>query len=351
MALLNKFSAFLVLAAINVVLVLGLVTGIELAFGDWFAPYMPPAVVVVNRSYTYHQELYEPPGDVLYIRDKYGLRGVHEPLAQVELVTVGGSTTDQRYITERETWQDALRSLSGIRVANAGADGMTSLGHVVAVTEWLHEIPDFRPKYHLHYIGVNDASLGKESAVYDRPGAQAPLLRTIRRRSLIAKAAEKLWFQASGPREVSHGRITEADDAQPKMRKPAIDAGDIEKFIETTYKPNLRRLIALHRQRSESVVFVSQPAHPAIVRWTAGEPLVSAKYPDLDRWAVALGLINRATEAVCRETADICRFSDLATRVRFELRDFYDLVHATPAGARKIGGFLAEELAFIRPGT
>lgn len=346
----NKFSAFLVLVAVNVGLALGLVTVIELAFGDWFATFTPPAVVIVDRSYTFHQTLYDPPGEVLYVRDRYGLRGLHVPLAQVGLVTVGGSTTDQRYITEGQTWQDVLQSLGGIHVANAGADGMSSQGHIIAVSEWLHRIPGLHAKYYLHYVGVNDATLGQHSATYDRPGRRAPLLQAIRRRSVIVKEAAKIWPPAIEPREVSHGRITVANDATPKMHRPAIEANDVLNFIETTYKPNLRRLIALHRQRAESVIFVSQPAHPGIVRWADGEPLVSTEY-QLDQWAVALGLVNRATAAICRETADICRFSDVATQVQFEMRDFYDLVHATPSGAGKIGRFLSQELASIRPKT
>jgi hypothetical protein len=102
-----------------------LTIGVELAFGNWFTPYVIPQHVIVNRTYVYRQELYQPAGKIVYSRDRFGLRGVHEPLPKVELVTVGGSTTDQRYIGEGETWQDALRSRSGIAVANAGNDGMT----------------------------------------------------------------------------------------------------------------------------------------------------------------------------------------------------------------------------------
>ena len=324
------------------------VVAIELLFGNWRSAYLPPLSAVVDRSYIYRQNLYAPFGDVVYERDKYGLRGVREPLPKIELVTVGGSTTDQRYVGEGKTWQDVLRMRSGIAVANAGVDGMSSFGHLIAITEWLHRLPDFSPAYYLHYIGANDGSMSGEPTEYDRSGADRPWLRTIRRRSAIYRAIRKLWTSASAPREVNHGTVrVPPGGLPPDTIKVEIDARDIEDYIETAYKPNLRKLLALHRNRGEKAIFVSQSAHPAIIAWRGSDTYVSAKFPELQHWALALRLMNTATEAVCREDA-ACRFIDLAGQLRFDGDDFYDLVHTTPAGARKIGAFLADQLAFIR---
>src|SRR3954447_24926660 len=96
--------AFHTIAASNLALLVALTIGLELAFGNWFETFVPPQSAIVNRSYKYRQELYHPYGDVLYSRDKYGLRGTHEMVSEIELATVGGSTTDQHYITEGQTW-------------------------------------------------------------------------------------------------------------------------------------------------------------------------------------------------------------------------------------------------------
>jgi hypothetical protein len=350
MATRSKFSAFLLLAGVNLGLATLFVGGIELAFGNWFAPYVPPRVVDVNGTYIYRQTLYEPPSEVVYRRDKYGLRGVHLPVLQVELVTVGGSTTDQRYLTEGETWQDELGALSGVVVANAGADGMSSFGHVVAVTEWLHAIPDLSPKYYLHYIGLNDASLSLDPRqhVFDRSGITTTSWRlAIQRRSAIMHTVEML--RSRRPRQVAHGASTPMPDAE--MIAVDVDHGAIDLFIETVYKPNLRKLMSLHRQRSETTIFVSQAVHPSLVQWRDGKTFVAAHARDFARYAVTLQMINAATQATCRESADVCHFFDLAQELRFEAQDFYDPFHATPAGARKIGAFLAKELDGIRGGS
>jgi hypothetical protein len=236
-----------------------------------------------------------------------------------------------------------LRTLTGARVANAGVDGMTSFGHLVAVSEWLHEIPNFSPKSYLHYIGVNDAALIQESRQhdFDRSGRSNPWLLSFSKRSAIAGAVQKLWFRSTGPRTVGHGAITPQPNAT--FVKVDTDQDTIEPFIESVYKPNLRKLIQLHRGRNERVIFVSQVAHPSLIQWKNGETFVAAGSGNLGTFAAALSMINIATETTCRESADLCRFYDLTTRVRFEAHDFYDLVHTTPSGARKIGAFLAEE--------
>jgi hypothetical protein len=185
--------------------------------------------------------LYAPPGDIHYVRDQYGLRGIREPISAVDLVTVGGSATDQRYIDEGQTWQDIMRKTCDARIANAGADGMNSFGHIVAVAEWLHRIPNFQPKTFLHYIGANDASLGAEPRDSDLSGKQTPWFRGIRRRSVIAW--EGLLARSSPPREVVHGRITVSTNAPP-LRKVSVFPDKIAEFVETNYKSNLRRLLA-----------------------------------------------------------------------------------------------------------
>ena len=46
---------------------------------------------------------------IYYSRDQWGLRGESfKNPSDVKMLTVGGSTTDQRYITEGETWQDVM---------------------------------------------------------------------------------------------------------------------------------------------------------------------------------------------------------------------------------------------------
>jgi hypothetical protein len=50
---------------------------------------------------------------------------------------------------------------------------------------------------------------------------------------------------------------------------------------------------------------------------------------------------NAELLAFCAETGAIC--IDLAAELEFEIGDFYDAIHTTPSGSRKIGAYLAEQ--------
>lgn len=335
--------------AINLILLLLGLLGIELVMGDWFTPYVPPNSAVVDRHYTYDQALYDPPGRIAYLRDKYGLRGVHEPLPTIDIVAVGGSTTDQRYITEGETWQDVMRAAGNFRVANAGIDGMTSSGHLIAIEEWLHRIPALAPRAYLHFIGVNDASVSRaDRANYDGSGATGSWLRKLANRSAFAKALRRLRSPEAATLNIGHLRI-EADGEGPFV-KVADDGDASEQYVRETYGPNLRRLIEMHRRRGETTILVSQPANPQLVRWNDEGTFVSTQISGQGKWALRLRAINAATQVVCQAYPDHCRFIDLAGQVRFMPGDFYDRAHCTPAGARRIGLFLASALSVGGPG-
>ena len=328
--------------AINGVLVAAVLVAAEVTFGSWFRPSIPPRSAIVDRTLSYRQNLYEPASVITYTRDRDGLRGVRGPLDAVQLVTLGGSTTDQRFIADGETWQDVITSLTGIQIANAGIDGMSSSGHLIAMQEWLHPIPNLRARFFLHFIGVNDAWLPGQLAPSDQPGTNSWMTR-IRLRSAIVRGASQLLDLMHATEEVRHAKIIPHQLDNIEAVKAHVDRDVIQAFVETHYKTNLQRLLDLHRDHGEQAIFVSQPAHPAVLL-RRGNDVFTRSYLSPPRWAVALGMMNAATAQVCRSRPETCRFIDVAGKAEFEQADFYDSVHVTPAGACKLGTFLAREL-------
>ena len=333
---------FLRVVGVNALLIAMMIIAVEVAFGNWFEPSVLPRSAIRDQTLTFRQTLYDPASIVTYTRDRDGLRAVHGPLEQVSLVTLGGSTTDQRFITEGETWQDVLASLARFEVANAGIDGMSSSGHLVALQEWLYRIPKLRARYFLHYIGVNDAWLPNHLAPSDQAGTNS-LATRIRLRSAIVHGAAHLWQLAGGSTLAQHARIVphELDTIVPV--KAVVNREEIQAFIDTRYKPNLQRILELHQSRGERAIFVSQPTHPAVLVHKDDE-VFTRSYLAPPRWAVALEMMNAATAQVCGSRPHTCHFIDVAGQLEFEEADFYDSVHVTPAGARRLAAFLAGEL-------
>jgi len=108
-------------------------------------------------------QLYYRPGSsvVYYRRDASGYRGFDRDSRPI-LLTIGGSTTDQKYVSDNETWQFVLEAELGnkINVVNAGVDGQSTFGHLVSVRDW-HSSEFKGGKVHgiLFYFGVNDGRL------------------------------------------------------------------------------------------------------------------------------------------------------------------------------------------------
>jgi hypothetical protein len=328
------------LVGINLFVLLIFVAVFELSFGSWFVPYVLPNPKKFNGSFTFRQSMYQPAGLITYARDRYGLRGVQGPIETVKLVTVGGSTTDQALIGDGQTWQDVIREKTGINVANAGLDGMGTQSLTVVLDEWLHRIPGLHPKSYLYYIGVNDAPMSQTVELANQQRSY-DWTRRIRARSAILQAIAGLRARFAKPILVNHAAVL-PDGGEMKKIGPEIDPAVIAAFVEKMYKPNLRATLEDHRARGEQAIFVSQTANPALVAYRADGVYVSR--PEIGTWAAALQQLDRAAEAVCKEYAPQCTFVDLANELKFVPDDFYDLVHNTPQGARKIGLFLSAKL-------
>src|SRR5215467_2780875 len=335
----GRTSSISKIIAINLALILfGLVLA-ELTFGNWFMPYAPPDSKVFDRKFVGWQDLYEPHGPITYIRDRYGLRGVGDnPISKVDIVTVGGSTTDQVFITEGQTWQDVMHNETGLVVANAGIDGMALSTHIVVVEDWLHRIPELHPRYYLHFLGVNDAWQPSKPLILTGKDSWT---RWLRPRSAIYLAFRRIQDRFAPPLLVGHKGMTFS--TTPVWLRVQLDQEKISQFIETSFKPALRTLIKVHQVKNETVILVTQPANPLAVRREGEAVFVSS--PLISEWAATLWAINRAMSQVCHEAAVSCDFIDMADELRFEPEDFYDLVHYTPTGASRIGKFLSSRLS------
>ena len=76
-------------------------------------------------------DFYKSTQKVKYIRNSYGFRDNCSSPKDIDIVTIGGSTTDQRYINFQNTYQFLLqtrlnKNKKEICISNAGVDGHTS---------------------------------------------------------------------------------------------------------------------------------------------------------------------------------------------------------------------------------
>ena len=103
--------AALKVAAINCCLAVTVAFFAELIFGSWVhGGHLNHLNIPKNVDVDYTYQL---PGGTgwtsNYRRDRFGLRGDYEALDEIDILTLGGSTTDQRFLSENKTWQGVLR--------------------------------------------------------------------------------------------------------------------------------------------------------------------------------------------------------------------------------------------------
>lgn len=368
----KRYKLILGIFLVNLALLgIGIVI-IELQFGAWLKPHnMNPPNVIKNKTYKFDaSRLYETVSPIItYSRDKYGLRGVYgDDPSRIDLLTVGGSTTDQRYIADGSTWQDVIQKQfastgTPIVVANAGVDGQSTIGHIKNFDWWFPYIPQLKPKYILFYIGLNDFYINEHSNSdpFVDPN-QNPLIAAIRQNSALWHAARTIrgMYLAMIKLKIGHRGVdfTKVQwTREPVQNSYGFMSGQLD-----AYATRLRILVDRTRQFGSQPIFVTQPSRH--FRRTKNGVEGEAHFPQahfpyegrhingVDYYHM-IGRFNSVMETVSREE-DVF-FIDLAGESEWADDDFYDFYHMTPRGARKVGLYLFERLRDIvntaEPGT
>lgn len=347
----------------NVALLAVGIAAVELIFGGWRKPDGLNQVLVPKSVTLRHDisNLYADPNPVIvYSRDRYGLRGSHSRPADIDLLTVGGSTTDQRMIRDGETWQDVLQrefAAAGTPrvVGNAGVDGQSTYGHLQNFKWWFPNVPGLAPDYVLFYVGLND--FYKDAGYRFDDLQDAPqgldLRRRLRQNSAVwnlVRIVRGAWdarvVYGIGHRAVDFRRVewtNQPRQARYEFMQPRLDA----------YADRLRRLAEATRAFGAIPIFVSQPTRQvrltpdgmvggAATSFYEGREINGVDYGRMMRQ------LDRVTGSVAAEQGAV--FIDLAGRTDWEDADFYDFAHMTPAGAAKTGRHLHEALVRALPG-
>ncbi len=136
---------------------------IELTFGYWFdknnlGPYMREhRMKKVEYSLQYKGQTF----DHTYKRNYHGFRGEEINPKNIQAIIIGGSTTDERYKPEEQTItgflnKKLLQKNINLKIINAGIEGQSTLGHIFNFKVWFPKLKEFKPKYIIFYIGIND---------------------------------------------------------------------------------------------------------------------------------------------------------------------------------------------------
>jgi len=328
---------------INLLIVLAGLIVVELVFGSWFRKQNQlerNLQIEMDRiGYYPLKGLYKSDNDIIkYSRDQYGLRGElswNHP-EKIDILTIGGSTTAQRTITDGLTWQDVLQNElmkdnKNMIISNAGIDGRTTIGHIKDFEMWFPQIPDLSPKYILFYIGINDlivvdndidADLYSFDNEYIKQNSAIwNLLRRIQG-ALLAKTAR------ANHASVNFSQVKYID----KGVKTEEEFGEYKRKADVNFRNRLLRLIELTEAMGAEPVFITQTVRT--FKYTEDQTRVGAEeFGGIDYY----NMLNELNKIIYEVAGDKYIVVELTELRIWEDGDFYDFFHNTPSGAQKIG--------------
>jgi hypothetical protein len=335
--------------AVNIALLFAAFLAVELAFGTWLSG-DPLDRVNIQRGIDFNldaRSLY-PGGTVFaYRRNRWGFRGPDVDPATIDILTMGGSTTNQIYLPEEATWQAAMeRRLREtghpMTVANAGMEGQSTVGHLYSMEAWFPHVPGLKPKYILAYVGINDTVIG---STIDRL-AFASTNRWIRYNSALIRLAKTIEGNVLArvermthfPVDFEQARWTERP-AYPDNRAARPDSDPL------AYGARLKELVGRIRAFGSQPILVTQIRGDS--RIVSGQVMGLATESGMNGvdQRRLLDTYNEVTRTICATEKVAC--IDVARAIDYEIGDFYDVIHNSPRGAERIGRYIADQIARI----
>lgn len=311
------------------------------------------ANILRNFQFSYDiSQLYAGDSPIVdYVRNQYGLRDSCVSPAEIEILTIGGSTTDQRYVSLNSTYQNIIEermkqsSVTFGCVSNAGVDGHSTWGHLYSFEKWFPLIPELNPKIILLYVGVNDANFLRTSSPntgfdtertadgikgflirFEIVKAILPIYRLLRQKSDNASAAYS-----------GHAPLPYTDDDY------IVSAMNEQTELLSTqnalaFRSRMESLMSEIQELGAKPLCVTQPHR--FVKKLDGElrgvkNVLGEGFSGID-YDYSLRKLNEVIFDLCgSNTVDLYSYE-------FSNSHFYDGVHTTASGSEEIGRIIAE---------
>ncbi len=293
--------------------------------------------------------------DILVTRNSFGFRGP-EPPADFEralsIVTVGGSTTEDRFLSDGETWTDLLGarladSFTDTWVNNAGLDGHSTFGHLHLLDQVLL---DLAPDYLVFLVGINDVDRD-DANHYDlkvRPGDEPLGQRIVRNSELLSTLL--VIRRSLRALDLGVGHIAEMHlEKCPVGRDDPAQQAELERrqreLCLPRYHERLELLIDLARDGGIEPVLVTQPA----LFGDALDPTTGLAIGERMHEGRSASLHGRILESFNDVTRDVGRrrsvlVIELARELPKDTSVFYDWMHFSNRGAEAAAEIIARQL-------
>ncbi len=291
----------------------------------------------------------------------------------INIITIGGSTTECLYLDQSETWPARLeqylnRNTSNkFRVFNGGRSGLNSQHHIIQVQQllehykWIDVIIVLEGFNDLQYALSLGDNYKKEDyqTSYDRAFLLAPLNDKLSfyKRSYLFMELRRLkrtmmsYNLGGDPKGYSYiqwrnNRLNalEIVDTSPALERSLSD-----------FQYNTTTMINLAKAKNKRIIFLTQP-----VAWDKNMSLAQNKlcwfgwigksqtentrrYYSISQLEQSIDKYNSVLKAVCRDKGIEC--IDLGSTLEKDTTTFYDDCHFNESGADKVAKIISIHLS------
>jgi lysophospholipase L1-like esterase len=297
--------------------------------------------------------------NIHYSRNAMGFRGPM-PIDSISklnsIITIGGSTTECRFLSDSSTWTFLLGeklndSIPDLWVNNAGIDGHSTFGHLLLLKEYIIQL---KPKYIVLFTGVNDVETEKPEQ-FDLMNENKIQFTSVKRffKSLLNKTETGATiFQLYNIRTAYKKGLIHKEVDFKQLKDTAYTAAYIQetiakqkKYLEG-YQSRLQEMVTLCKANQIQPILLTQPSlYGAFTDSNSGVRM------DLKFHESNPGKNNLLQEQVLEEYNNVIRsFStqvrviDLAKLMPKNTAYYYDFIHFNKQGAEKVAELLSKEL-------
>jgi GDSL-like Lipase/Acylhydrolase family len=295
-----------------------------------------------------------------YSRNSFGFRGPELP-AKIEglisIITVGGSTTECKYLSDSCTWSYRLyeklqKENPAVWLNNAGIDGHTTFGHMMLVKEYILKI---KPRYVLLMTGVNDMELDEpdefDKMTEKKINTSSPknFLKSIVNNTELGRSFLNYYqLRVSYKKGLVHREI----DLTNLVDNPLSDSAIIARLNKqtpylTAYKQRIDSIISMCLRAGINPILITQPSLFGSYTDPATNVAVGNKWSEKNSSGENCLLMEKILELyndVLRSFSGKVQVVDLARLMPKNSTYFYDFTHFTNEGAEKQSQILFNEL-------
>ena len=348
----------------NFLLMFGLLIIPELILSKYFISseaYNIPETLVNHNEIWDIKKIENDSGEIKskYSRDKNGYRPYKVPRDEDKIMlTLGGSTTDQRYVDDKKTWQAIIEKYKNMSVINGGVEGQSSYGHLLAIKKWHSKVLKTNEiDKVLFYIGMNDIRFSKsldaaKGNVYDDPTKFWKIRYFFSRRSFFyskLKEAKFKFHTLTGYKAISPDGITVAGHGvtNPSFLKNPIKSNfDLSTEAEAKGYRELFKVLLLTTKNTfkNSKIYIVQQQSPKCLIKDNNVFIRTAEY-GINQYCSELASIYFAQDLVLKNL-NLQNISVIKMYEDNPIPDegFYDGYHVNSTGAYYTGKYLLDKL-------